>query len=247
MLVKSQVKYIQSLSQKKLREEEGVFVAEGPKIINELLAASNIDIKQLYATESWIATHRTVSASLDPGIITLVDNKELERISFLTTPNEVLGVFNKPSFTTPIKAKACISILLDTIQDPGNLGTILRCADWFGINQVICSEECADIFSTKVVQSSMGSISRVQVLYTDPDVFLKENGDVLVYAALLDGKNLYDYPKLKEGIIIVGNESKGIRASLIREGIYKITIPRKGQAESLNAAVATGIILSHLT
>jgi len=247
MLVKSQVKYIQSLSQKKLREEEGVFVAEGPKIINELLAASNIDIKQLYATESWVGAHQALYDSLNPAIITLVDNKELERISFLTTPNEVLGIFNKPSFSSPIKAKACISILLDTIQDPGNLGTILRCADWFGISQIICSEECADIFSTKVVQSSMGSISRVQVLYTDPDTFLKKNSEVPVYAALLEGKNLYDYPKIKEGIIIVGNESKGIRPSLIGQGIHKITIPRKGHAESLNAAVATGIILSHLT
>jgi len=127
------------------------------------------------------------------------------------------------------------------------MGTILRCADWFGITQIICSEECADIFSVKVVQSSMGSISRVQVLYTDPDEFLKENSDAPIYAALLDGKSLYDYPKLKEGIIIVGNESKGIRPSLIGQGIHKITIPRKGQAESLNAAVATGIILSHLT
>ena len=247
MLVKSQVKYIQSLSQKKLREEEGVFVAEGPKIINELLAAPNIDIKQLYAIKSWIEDHEALYASLDPGIITLIDSKELERISFLTTPNEVLGIFNKPSFATPIKAKDCISILLDTIQDPGNLGTILRCADWFGVRQIICSEECADIFSTKVVQSSMGSISRVQVLYTEPDTFLKLNSDVPVYAALLEGKNLYDYPKINEGIIIVGNESKGIRPSLIGQGIHKLTIPRKGQAESLNAAVATGIILSHLT
>ena len=247
MLVKSQVKYIQSLSQKKLREEEGVFVAEGPKIINELLAALNIDIRQLYATESWIRAHQDLYASLDPDIITIVDDKELERISFLTTPNEVLGVFNKPTFSSPVKAKAGISILLDTIQDPGNLGTILRCADWFGISQIICSEECADIFSTKVVQSSMGSISRVQVLYSDPDAFLKKNDDVEIYAALLDGKNLYDYPKIKEGIIIVGNESKGIRPSLLGKGIHKLTIPRKGKAESLNAAVATGIILSHLT
>ncbi len=247
MLVKSQVKYIQSLSQKKLREEEGVFVAEGPKIINELLAASNIDIRQIYATESWIGLHQSLYASLNPGIITLVDSGELERISFLSTPNEVLGIFSKPSFTSPITAKACISLLLDTIQDPGNMGTILRCADWFGITQVICSEECADIFSTKVVQSSMGSISRVQVLYTDPEAFLKKNSDVPVYAALLEGTNLYDYPKIKEGIIIVGNESKGIRPSLIGNGIHKLTIPRKGHAESLNAAVATGIILSHLT
>ena len=247
MLVKSQVKYIQSLSQKKLREEEGVFVAEGPKIINELLAASNIDIRQLYATESWIGAHQSLTTSLGPGIITIVDNKELERISLMTTPNEVLGVFKKPTFTSPIIAKACISLLLDTIQDPGNLGTILRCADWFGITQIICSEECADIFSAKVVQSSMGSISRVQVLYTEPDAFLKNNNEVPVYAALLEGTNLYEYPKIKEGIIIVGNESKGIRPSLIGKGIHKLTIPRKGHAESLNAAVATGIILSHLT
>jgi TrmH family RNA methyltransferase len=247
MLVKSQVKYIQSLSQKKLRDEEGVFVAEGPKIINELLAASNIDIKQLYATESWIRDNQTLYATLDPGIIFLINDRELERISFLATPNEVLGIFKKPSFTNPITSNGGVSLLLDAIQDPGNMGTIVRCADWFGITQLICSEECADIFSTKVIQSTMGSISRVQVLYTDPEDYLKKNNGVPVYAALLEGKNLYDYPKIKEGIIVVGNESKGIRPSLISQDIHKLTIPRKGHAESLNAAVATGIILSHLT
>ena len=212
-----------------------------------MLAASNIDIKQLYATQSWVGAHPELYTSIDPAVINLVDSRELERISSLTTPNDVLGIFKKPTFSNPITAQAGISLLLDAIQDPGNLGTILRCADWFGITQVICSEECADVFSAKVIQSTMGSISRVQVLYTDPDLFLKTNNQVPVYAALLDGKNIYDYPKIKEGIIVVGNESKGIRPSLIKPGIHKITIPRRGDAESLNAAVATGIILSYLT
>ena len=246
MLVKSQVKYIQSLSQKKLREQEGVFVAEGPKIINELLVAPSVALKQLFATEDWINRHEQLLSPVDKNKIAVISPSELIRISTLTMPHEVLGVFQKPFFKNPINAIGNISILLDTIQDPGNLGTILRCADWFGINQVICSEECADAFSTKVVQSTMGSISRVQVLYTDLSVFLEKYREIPVYAAVLDGTDLYKMSKITEGIILIGNESKGIRPDLLPSSVHKITIPRKGKTESLNASVAAGIILSHL-
>lgn len=247
MLVKSQVKYIQSLSQKKLREQEGVFVAEGPKIINELLGTPSVRLKQIFATEAWVNSHEQLMNLVDNNQITIISPSELLRISALTTPNEVLGIFQKPVFNNPVSAHGCISILLDTIQDPGNLGTILRCADWFGINQVICSEECADAFSNKVVQSTMGSISRVQVLYADLASFVEEYREIPVYAAVLDGADLYKMSKITEGMILIGNESKGIRPGLLSSSVHKITIPRKGKAESLNAPVATGIILSHLT
>jgi len=247
MLVKSQVKYIQSLSQKKLRDQEDSFVAEGPKIINELLAATNVDLKQLYATETWILENQSQVSRIGAERIISVSPKELERISFLTSPNEVLGIFKKPEFSAALNMKGMVTLLLDAIQDPGNLGTIIRCADWFGITQVICSEECADVFSQKVIQSTMGSISRVRVEYLDPNLFLEEHKDVPVFAALLNGKDLHSFPKIKEGIILIGNESKGIRSSLINSSVQQLTIPRKGGAESLNAAVATGIILSQLT
>lgn len=246
MLVKSQVKYIQSLSQKKAREEEGLFIAEGPKLINELLKEPAVRLKQLYALKSWLDL---APNDQDRSAWIEVTEEELGRISQQKAPNQVLAVFYQPVFTDPIQTKGRITLFLDTIQDPGNMGTILRCADWFGVTQVVCTPDCADIFNPKVVQSTMGSIARVQVDYVNGEEWLKAQEGVPVLAAMLDGKNLYEMPRLKEGIILVGNESKGISAPVLSAvaGLEKITIPRKGQAESLNAAVATGIILSYLT
>jgi RNA methyltransferase, TrmH family len=244
MVVKSQVKYIQSLSQKKHRDAEGVFVAEGPKIINELLGAGNVQLQKLFAVEAWASAHPQQAATT-----TLVSDSELERISFLQTPNQVLGIFRKPVFVESAAAPAqqpTWSLALDTIQDPGNMGTIIRCADWFGVQQIICNEGCADVFTPKVVQSTMGSISRVQVIYTDLLPWLQQHAGI-VYAATLQGTPLHELPPVQEGILLVGNESKGIHESLLAIAKHRITIPRKGQAESLNAAVATGIILSQLS
>ncbi len=242
MLVKSQVKYIQSLSQKKLRDQEGVFVAEGPKIINELLQANNISVQKLFALEDWI----TQNPGIDQNVVVPLCSSELKRISFLQAPNQVLGIFTKPRFPHTISWNNSISLMLDTIQDPGNIGTIMRCADWFGIKQIVCSADSADVFNPKVVQSSMGSISRVQVLYKDLAAFLYEHNSVPVYAATLEGTSIYDLEGIQSGIILIGNESKGIHEELLQLSRYKITIPRRGVAESLNAAVATGIILSHI-
>ena len=139
-----------------------------------------------------------------------------------------------------------ISLALDTIQDPGNLGTIIRIADWFGIANIICSENCADIYNPKVVQSTMGSFGRVEVVYTSLVEFLNRNNSVPIYAAALNGKKVDELKGLKEGIILIGNESKGISIEIMQMATEKITIPKFGMAESLNAAVATGIILSHL-
>lgn len=242
MLVKTQVKYIQSLSQKKLRDEEGVFVAEGPKIIEELLAAGNTDLVQLYAESSWIEKH----PSLPQNSVQTVSSGELERISFLQTPHQVLGIFRKPVFPTGLTLRNKISLMLDTIQDPGNLGTIVRCADWFGISTVICSRDSADVFNPKVVQSTMAGIARVRVLYEDLPSFLQTHADIPVYAATLNGTSLPKVGQLQEGILLIGNESKGISEELLEMSRHKITIPRVGKAESLNAAVAAGIILSHI-
>jgi RNA methyltransferase, TrmH family len=242
MLVKSQVKYIQSLSQKKLRDEAGVFVAEGPKIINELLRSGNIHAKQIFATEEWSAPNPVP----DTDILVAVSPAELERLSFQQTPNQVIGIFAKPVFPKTISWNNTISLMLDTIQDPGNMGTIMRCADWFGVKQIVCSRDSADVYNPKVVQASMGSIGRVQVLYEDLASFLDEHNTVPVYATTLDGADLYSMAGIQSGFILIGNESKGINEALLAKSRYRITIPKKGEAESLNAAVATGIILSHI-
>ena len=242
MLVKSQVKYIQSLSQKKSRDEEGVFIAEGPKIINELLSAPNVQLQQLYAVQDWIQQNPGMQA----GAVVEVSEQELERISLLQTPNQVTGIFKKPVFPEITSYRDKLSLMLDGIQDPGNMGTIVRCADWFGIDTIICSKECADVFNPKVVQSTMGGISRVQVIYEELIPFVQQYADIPTYAATLNGTNLHDLPPVKEGILMIGNESKGIRHELLQLCRHRITIPRKGHAESLNAAVATGIILSHI-
>jgi TrmH family RNA methyltransferase len=174
-----------------------------------------------------------------------VSGSELERLSSLSTPNQVVGVFEKPSFPSPV-FNGTISLVLDGIQDPGNLGTIVRIADWFGISRVWCSRDSADVFNAKAVQSTMGSISRVQVLYGDPGDLVREYPALPVYAAVLEGKDLYGQERITEGLIVIGNESRGIREGWLGSPARAITIPRIGQAESLNAAVATGIILSHL-
>ena len=240
MLIKSQVKYIQSLSHKKLRDSEGVFVAEGPKLINELLSA-HLPLLELFAVKEWIEVQKPL-----PAAVTEISQGELERISQLQTPNQVLGIFKKPDFSANKPLRNTISIMLDTIQDPGNLGTIIRCADWFGISQVFCSTDCADAWNIKVVQATMGSIARVEVAYGSLEQWLEQDPDLPTYAAVLEGTDLRKHPHIKEGIIIIGNESKGISDAVLARCSNRITIPRHGQAESLNAAVATGIILSHL-
>ncbi|HEY4060923.1 MAG TPA: RNA methyltransferase [Puia sp.] len=232
-ITKSQVKYIQSLGHKKFRDQEGVFVVEGPKTVEELLNAPNMRTVAVYATKEW------------KGAATEVSDSELERLSSLSTPNQVLAVFEKPSFPPPVFNNT-ISLVLDGIQDPGNLGTIVRIADWFGIPRVWCSRDSADVFSAKAVQSTMGSIGRVQVLYGDPGELIRDHPALPVYAAVLEGKDLYGQKRIREGLIVIGNESRGIRSGWLAPSAHALTIPRIGQAESLNAAVATGIILSHL-
>lgn len=237
-MIKSQVKYIQSLSHKKQRDEDGVFVAEGPKLVDELLSATNVDLVGLYALESWSKNYPHLA-------VENIESFELEKISGLATPNQVLGIFKKPAIHPVKPMHEQLMIMLDTLQDPGNLGTIIRCADWFGVETIIASEQTVDCFNQKVVQSTMGSITRVKVIYTDLDQFIDQNPRLTYYATALDGMPLSNFTPLEKGVIMIGNESKGLSERLQERATYKITIPRKGKAESLNAAVATGIILSH--
>jgi RNA methyltransferase, TrmH family len=240
MITKNQVKYIQSLGQKKWRDEENCFIAEGPKLVKELSDAPNCRIIQIYALKEWIDNARTNAE------VTEVSMDELQKISQLTTPNQVLAIAEKIKWEKDAVMNGNISLALDGIQDPGNMGTIMRLADWFGIENIFCSNDSADIYNPKVVQASMGSITRVRVEYLDLLPLLKKNNDVRIYATVLNGKDITKMEKIEEGIIVIGNESKGISDDILELSNVQITIPKKGRAESLNAAVATGIILSHL-
>ena len=243
MLVKSKLKYIQSLGQKKFRKEEGLFIAEGPKLVKELLEDDVVNVKEIYALKEWIDENKKQLISRD---IIEISAFELEKISQLTTPNKVLALVQQFDENSPIITKGKITIVLDDVQDPGNMGTIIRIADWFGINQLICSHGCADVYNSKVIQSTMGSIARVRVVYTDIREWLNGQSNINIFAAALKGKDISAMEKIKEGILIIGNESKGISPEVFALANEKITISKKGKAESLNAAVACGIILSHL-
>lgn len=241
MISKSRLKYIQSLGQKKHRDDDGVFIAEGPKLVQELLQNRNVELVDVYGLKEWKQSNENIFTTIN---INEISESELSRISQLKTPNQVVAVFKQFEKVNP-ETKGRISLVLDTVQDPGNLGTIIRTADWFGISQVICSPDSADFYNPKVVQATMGSISRVKVFYTELEQWLGQQ-TIRTYGALLDGKDVTKMSRLKEGLIVIGNESKGIDMNLRPHINEKITIPRTGEAESLNAAVATGIILSHL-
>ena len=246
MLTKKIVKDIQSLSHKKLRDEAGTFIAEGPKVVAELLASSNARCRTICAEKDWIAQNEHLLEKVPAGQVFEIDNHWLERISLLKTPNQVVAVFEKfPLLAKPVLQNK-LSLMLDDIQDPGNLGTIIRNADWFGIENIICSKSCADCYNPKVVQSTMGSLARVSVYYEDLISFINEYHSIPVYGAALSGKSVYELEEIKEGIFLFGNESKGIHDEILNLCKFRITIPRFGNAESLNAAVANGIILAQL-
>jgi RNA methyltransferase, TrmH family len=243
MLSKKIVKYIQSLSHKKLRDEEGSFIAEGPKIITEFLAYSNFSCTILCAEDKWLLENKNLLERNPPQNIYETDEASLQKISLLKTPNKVVGVLLKKPNTAPPLIVDKLSLMLDDIQDPGNMGTLIRIADWFGIENIICSNNCVDCYNPKVVQATMGSLPRVNVYYTSLIDFINENKKISVYAASLDGEPITELKSISEGIIIIGNESKGISEELLNTATNKITIPKYGHAESLNAAVAAGIIL----
>lgn len=179
MLGKSKAKYIQSLGQKKHRDEEGLFIAEGPKIISEIMASSPQSIKEVYAVKEWLNDY---GKNLQKTEQTEITETELGKISQLKTPNQVVAVIKKFAVEDNIVVKGKISLVLDAIRDPGNLGTIIRIADWFGVPQIICSKDCADVYNPKVVQATMGSIARVKVFYIDLFEWLKKQKDISIYA-----------------------------------------------------------------
>ncbi|RYY95025.1 MAG: RNA methyltransferase [Chitinophagaceae bacterium] len=242
MLSKQGIKDIQRLGLKKGRSETGLFLAEGPKVVGELLDAMPGSVEAVYALPAWIEAHGTrVPAHLRQP----VDESELARISQLQTPNNVLLVARQRPARRPEPGTEWV-LYLDTIQDPGNLGTLIRIADWFGIVHIVCSAGCAELYNPKVVQATMASLARVNLWYDEAGDWL-ETQTLPLLAAALDGESVYAYrPHPPGGILLIGNESKGLSPQLLQSATRRISIPRIGAAESLNAAVATGILLSHL-
>lgn len=231
MITKNQIKFIKSLSLKKNRIKEQLFIAEGEKVVSELLR-SDFEIKNIYATKEWKVSNDN---------ITQISNAELQRISNLKSPNKVLAVVQFKNHKI-IKHDG-ITLVLDEINDPGNLGTIIRMCDWFGVKQIICSKNTVDIFNPKVVQSAMGSAFRVQVNYTDLENYLSEI-KTPIYGAFMDGKNLKEVKLPKSAHLVLGNEANGISAEINKLITDKVAIKNIGNsAESLNVAVATSILL----
>lgn len=236
-MTKAEIQFIRSLSDKRTRDQERLFVAEGDKLIDEILH-SDLKVRSLYALDGHFA-----------GRAECVTAKEMERISQLKTASTSLAVVEQPRHKTPAKAPADrLTLALDGVQNPGNLGTIIRLADWFGVENIFCSEDTADCFNPKVVQATMGAILRVRVHYLPLADFLRrtaENG-VAVYGTMLDGDNIYDADLASSGVIVMGNEGKGVSAECAKSFTHKLLIPayppeRQG-SESLNVAMATGIV-----
>lgn len=239
MITKAQVKHIRSLEQKKNRIENGQIVVEGEKMCNELIEAG-WSIEAIYTTPLFKGTIPTQLADKHSPIAV----SYMEQMTHLQHASPVLALVAIPP--QPNLQMHGVSLLLDDIQDPGNMGSIIRIADWFGINQIIASPTSVDCYNSKVIQATMGSIFRIPVYYANLAEIIQQHAHLPCYAAVLGGESIRQVPSIKEGLIIIGNESRGISSELLSMQIHQITIPAKGKAESLNAAIATGIICYQL-
>ncbi len=254
MLSHSQLKYLRSLAVKKYRQQHGQFLVEGEKMVAELLGQSRIPVSAIFALESWIEKNARFLRPFSDKVSSVTE-AELAKISALTTPNQVLAVAGFPLETCnflpaevltkagqPATENVCF--YLDGIQDPGNMGSILRVADWFGFPAVFCSPDCVDVFSPKVVQASMGAIFRVHSWEIELAELLAAMPQIPVAGAVLDGENVFEAKLPQNGLLVIGNEGRGISAQTESLLTQRISIPRHpaGKAESLNAAVAAGIL-----
>ncbi len=240
-LSKVKIKYIQSLKDKKTRNKESVFVAEGQKLVSELLATCRC--KFIASSNEFMKRYHENCEVIEAS------ENELRKATFLKTAPDVIGIFYKPDNQLDVNLiKNNLSIVLDGIQDPGNLGTIIRIADWFGIKNIFCSEDTADAYSPKVIQATMGAIARVNVFNTVVAELLKELEDLPIYGTFLDGENIYSKQLTNKGIIVMGNEGQGIRPEiekLVSERLFIPPFPSESEtSESLNVAVATAITCS---
>lgn len=234
MLSKNQIKLITSLKHKKFRQEHRLFVAEGFKTIQEFLNSS-FELVQLFSVKPF---------NIDAKFETHISESELKKISFLKTPNESLALFKIPDVRQVNKEK--LIVVLDDVRDPGNLGTIIRLCDWFGVLDLVCSQTTVDCYNPKVIQATMGSISRVNIVYNNLESFF-EDIKIPVFGAFMDGVNVYKIKLPEKGILVLGNEANGISKNIEGKITHKIAIPRFGdlqKTESLNVATAAAILMS---
>jgi TrmH family RNA methyltransferase len=248
MLSKRWIKLIRSLEYKKFRIKENLFIAEGDKLVTDLLKAG-FDVKVLIGTDAYFAGAEPVIHKVSETIV--VNEDEIIRASHLKNPQQCMALCRIPQYSLPAdSADGHLLLLLDSVQDPGNLGTIVRLACWFGIRDIICSTDTADIYSPRAVQATMGAISQVRTHYTDPEIFLSatQGKDIHVVGTYLEGENIYTATLPSTGIVVIGNEGNGIRESLLPFITRKLTIPRYPShpfhTDSLNVATATAIVLS---
>lgn len=235
MVSKNQIKLINSLQQKKYRKLHNLFIAEGKKVIQELIDA-NFSLEHLFVTQTDLFDKKHAA--------TLISDSELKKISALTSANDCLAVFKIKEYSSD--TNSVLELALDNIKDPGNMGTIIRLCDWFGISKIVCTEETVDMYNPKVVQATMGSLARVQVVYTNLAAYLKTT-DLEIFGTFMEGENIYKKQLPTSGILVMGNEANGISSEIENLITQKIAIPRFGnlqQTESLNVATATAIFLS---
>lgn len=240
-------KMVKALEERKTRKKERAFKAEGTKCVSDTFG--HFTLRYLIATSEWISTHPEIIAKIDSDKVMKCPKREMGRISSLSTPPEIVAVYEIPERELDAEcAKKNLVIALDTIQDPGNLGTIIRVADWFGITDIICSYETADCYSPKVIQATMGSISRVAVHYCDLPATIKQLDAQGVYGTFLDGDNISDADLSTTGVIVIGNEGNGISKAVGETVTHRLLIPsyppERPTGESLNAAIATAITLA---
>lgn len=240
-MIKAEIQFVRSLADKRVRDAERLFVAEGAKLVEEILASS-LRVRRVYTTRT----------DLRGAYIEHIEKREMERISQLKTATDTLAVVEQPRYNLDTNALSHSLVLaLDGVQNPGNIGTIIRLADWFGVRDIICSTECADCYNPKVVQATMGAILRVRVHYVADLAQLLNNAaksGVPIYGTLLDGKNIYTESLSQSGIILMGNEGRGISDECRRSLTHKLLIPsyppEVPTSESLNVAIATGVVLA---
>lgn len=240
-MTKAEIQFVRSLADKRTRDAEHLFVAEGFKLVDEI-RNSELRIRNIYTTRDDISGRNVVR----------IEKREMERISQLNTASDILAVVEQPRYKLALDSlKGELTLALDGVQNPGNMGTIIRLADWFGVKRVICSKECADLYNPKVVQATMGALLRVKVHYVDNlGALLNEarTEGLAIYGTLLDGNNIYHEKLSPEGIIVMGNEGRGLSEECRNTLSHKLFIPPypadAPTSESLNVAMATGIILS---
>lgn len=249
MLTRNTLKYLQSLKQKKFRQMYNNFVVEGEKMATEIIQHQGLTLEGIFALAPWITANRSILRNIDT-IVQEVSPKDLARISSLKTPNQVLVVCKVPTYELDLATiNTSLTLFLDNLQNPGNMGSILRIADWFGLPYVFCSKNTVEAFNPKVIQASMGAFLRVKIISIEFSELKERVPRLPTFAAVLQGADIFKADLPKNGLLVIGNEGAGVSADITEQATHLIRIPKgkQGGAESLNAAVAAGILCAAIT